>query len=112
MTSNQTRTVPVDIDGITVMIEATCPGSENTNDDSEIESNVSGEILSFEAVNKTISAISKELSRSLATAKPTKATVEFGIELQKQSGQLLAQIIQGSGKVNLKITLEWNTTGR
>lgn len=111
MTSNQTRTVPVDIDGITVLIEATCPILENTND-SEIESNVSGKILSFEEVNKTISAISKELSRSLAVAKPTKATVEFGIELQKQSGQLLAQIIQGSGKVNLKITLEWNTTGR
>ncbi|MEG4443005.1 CU044_2847 family protein [Microcoleus sp. AT9_B5] len=111
MTSNQTRTVPVDLDGITVMIEATCPISENTND-SEIESNVSGKILSFEEVNKTISAISKELSRSLAVAKPTKATVEFGIELQKQSGQLLAQIIQGSGKVNLKITLEWNTAGR
>jgi hypothetical protein len=111
MTSFQTRTVPVEIEGVTVMVEATCPSSATTND-SEIESDVSGEILSFKEVNKTISAISNELSKSLAASKPTKATVEFGIELQKQSGQLLAQIIQGSGKVNLKITLEWSNTPR
>jgi hypothetical protein len=111
MTSHQTYRVPVDIDGITVLIEATCPIVANIND-SEIESNVSGTILSFEEVNKTISAISKELSKSLAIAKPTKATVEFGIEFQQESGKLLAQIIQGSGKVNLKITLEWSNTER
>ncbi|MEG4224878.1 CU044_2847 family protein [Microcoleus sp. N9_B2] len=111
MTSNQTHTVPVNIDGITVRVEATCPSWTTTND-SEIESDVSGKILSFEEVNKTISAISKELSKSLAIAKPTKATVEFGIELQQESGKLLAQIIQGSGKVNLKITLEWSNTER
>jgi hypothetical protein len=111
MNSFPTRTVPVKIDGVIIMVEATCPSSETTNDsETEYESDISGEIFSFEEVNKTILAISKELSKTLAAAKPSKATVEFGIELQKESGQLLAQIIQGSSKVNLKITLEWSNT--
>ncbi|MBD2124568.1 CU044_2847 family protein [Trichocoleus sp. FACHB-262] len=104
--------VPLDIEGVTVLVEATCSTSEHQSTGDEIESKVSGKILSFEKVTQAISAISSAISRdlvkSLSEEKPTKSTVEFGVELQYQSGQILAVLGQGSGKVNFKITLEWD----
>jgi hypothetical protein len=38
---------------------------------------------------------------------PKKATVEFGVEVTVKSGKLTALIVEGEGKGNLKITLEW-----
>lgn len=110
MASSQTVSVPVEIEGVTVMVEATCLTAEieDINSTSEIESQVSGKILSFEEVSKTITAVSTEIAKSWAVVKPTKATLEFGVEVQYQPGQLLARIVQGSSKVNLKITLEWS----
>lgn len=110
MVSSQTISVPVEVEGVTVMVEATCLKAqiEDINSTNEIESEVSGKILSFEEVSETITAVSTGLAKSWAVVKPTKATVEFGVELQYQPGQLLAAIVQGSSKVNLKITLEWS----
>ena len=38
---------------------------------------------------------------------PTKASVEFGIEVAVEPGKVTALWVKGSGKANLKITLEW-----
>jgi hypothetical protein len=108
--STLTMPVPVEVDGATVLVEATCFRTENTSTftDGEMESEVSGKIPSFDDVTKTITVVSGELAKALSTVKPTKAVVEFGVEFQNKSGSLLAVIVQGSGKVNLKITLEWS----
>jgi hypothetical protein len=34
-------------------------------------------------------------------------TTEFGVEFGYESGQLTALIVKGTGKANLKITMEW-----
>ncbi len=36
-----------------------------------------------------------------------KTKVEFGLEMAIISGQLTAVIVEGSGKVNLNITIKW-----
>lgn len=110
MTSKITVPVPVEVDGVTILVEATYFKSEDEGEltDEEIESETSGKILSFEDIAKTIAAISGGLATTLSTVKPTKAAVEFGVEFQHESGKLLAVLVQGSSKINLKITLEWS----
>jgi len=102
--------VPVEVEGVTVLVEATYFKLENSSDldGEEIESEVSGKVLSFEEVSKTIVAISEGLVKTLSAVSPTKAIVEFGVEFQHEPGKLLAVIVQGSSKTNLKITLEWS----
>jgi hypothetical protein len=65
-------------------------------------------VFSFESVREAILGISSEVAKALEQAKPQKATVEFGIEVCLESGQLTAMLVKGSGKTNLKITLEWS----
>lgn len=103
-------TVPVEIDGVTILVEATCLDQNNQGSlsDDEITSKVSGRLFSFDDVTETITAISKSMAKTLSVVQPTKATVEFGVELQYESGKLLAVIGKGSSKVNLKISLEWS----
>jgi hypothetical protein len=110
MTSTTIVSVPVEVDGVTFLVEATSSNLEDEGilSDEEIESDVSGRILSFEEVTKTITAISEGLAKTISTVKPSKAVVEFGVEFKHEPGKLLAVIVQGSTKVNLKITLEWS----
>jgi len=42
--------------------------------------------------------------------KPQRASVEFGIEIAASEGKLLAVVVRGDAKANLKITLEWGET--
>jgi hypothetical protein len=110
MKSTDLISVPVEINGVIVLVEATCldPNFEYDSSDQEIEGKVSHRTFSFDEISETISAISGGLARTLSEVQPTKATVEFGVELQYQSGRLLTLIGQGSGKVNLKVSLEWS----
>ncbi len=45
---------------------------------------------------------------ALARVKPTKASVELGLEIGVEAGQLTALLVKGTGKANLKITLQWD----
>ena len=44
---------------------------------------------------------------ALVKVKPAKASVELGLEVGLEAGQLTALLVKGSGKANLKITLTW-----
>ena len=68
-------------------------------------------IFSFENIRDAILGIASEVASVLEEAKPQKASVEFGIEICLESGQLTAMLVKGSGKTNLKITLEWGSSG-
>ena len=63
--------------------------------------------LNFEGVANSLEGISDAIVLSLQKLKPHKATVEFGLQIGVESGQLTALIVKGSGTANLKITLEW-----
>lgn len=43
---------------------------------------------------------------------PQKASVEFGVEVGLESGQVTGLFVKGTGKANLKITLEWGAANR
>ena len=72
------------------------------------EEKVAAKDFDFTQVSKSITSIVNALKSSLESAKAKKATVEFGVEIGAESGELTALIVKGSGKANLKITLEWS----
>jgi hypothetical protein len=72
------------------------------------EEKVAAKDFDFQQVAQSIDAIVDSLKATLDKAKAKKATVEFGLEIGVESGQLTALIVKGSGKANLKITLEWS----
>jgi Trypsin-co-occurring domain 1 len=91
--------VPVDLgDGVTVYMEATPRGRQKVG---ALKPVPIGEVMG------SIEKIAKYLGDTLRRIRPRKASVEFGVEIGLQTGLLTALICQGSGKANLKITLEW-----
>ncbi len=97
MVEPRTRIIPVQVnDDITVMVEAKDLGGEQ---------DVSN--LSFQQVTDTIEAVTQAIATSIDKVKPDKATVEIGFDITVKSGKLTTLIVEGSGKANLKLTLEW-----
>jgi len=84
--------------GASAYIEATNLGGE--------EPVAFGE-LSLEEIAKAIEGISEALIGALEKAKPSKAVIEFGVEVALESGKLTALFVQGQSKANLKVSLEW-----
>jgi|SRR5580698_10002163 hypothetical protein len=72
------------------------------------EEKIAARPFDFSQVANSISSIVDSLRASIDNAKAKKATIEFGVEIGVESGQLTALIVKGSGKANLKITLEWS----
>jgi hypothetical protein len=64
----------------------------------------------FKELTDSIEAIAITFRDSLAKIKPRKASVEFGIEIGIESGQLTALICKGSGKANVTVSLEFSET--
>lgn len=97
-TRTEIQTVELE-DGTTFLVQARALGGE---EDVGI-----GDVLKFETVNKIVGGIATGLKKTFDTVKPKKATVEFGLELGLESGQLTALLVDDSAKASLKITLEW-----
>lgn len=98
----QTTAVPLDLgNGKIVRIEATqLGGPEKVG------------LLETQPVRDLVEAIEGLGTLVLDAVKklaPTKATVEFGVEVAVEAGKITALLCQGSGKANLKITVEWSS---
>ena len=87
-------------DGAIIRVEASVYGGDE--DVLDIE-----QILPFKVVTDTIENIADSIQTSLEKVKPDKASLEFGVEVGIESGALTALLVKGTGKGNLKITLEW-----
>ena len=61
---------------------------------------------SFKNLTGSIEAIAGTFRESLEKIRPRKATIEFGIQVAMESGQLTALICKGSGTANIKVSLE------
>ena len=64
--------------------------------------------LPFKDFTKALEKIAGSLVDSLRASSPDKASVELGIEIGLESGQLTALLVKGTGTANLKVTLEWS----
>src|ERR1700730_6363349 len=84
--------------GTIIHIQATTLGGEEE---------VAFTLPSFKEITHAIEGIAESVVTSLQKIKPKKATVEFGLEIALESGQLTALLVKGTGTSNLKITLEW-----
>jgi len=62
---------------------------------------------SFNNVTDAIEGIAYSMVSTFRKVKPSSASVEFGLEIGLESGQLTALLVKGTGTANLKITLEW-----
>jgi hypothetical protein len=65
------------------------------------------EVLSFEGVRNTITAIGSDLAKAWETVKPAEARVEFALKLAARSGKLTGLLVEGGGEASLKVTLTW-----
>ena len=98
-----TQTVPVELeDGSTLYVKVDAPMGRR-----DVSGGGLGEKRSFERVTSTIENIVKAIAKPVNAAKPTKASVTFGVELEMQEGFLVAALAKGTGKTSLEITLEW-----
>ncbi len=66
--------------------------------------------IPFDQVVETIGQIANSIGGAIDRAKPSKAAVEIGIEFGLEAGNLVALIARGTGKANLKVTLEWDNS--
>jgi hypothetical protein len=65
------------------------------------------EAIPFEHITELLAGIARGIGDTLEKAKPKKAAVELGVEFGLEGGKLVALIARGTGKANLKISLEW-----
>lgn len=64
--------------------------------------------IPFEQLTEILGQIAQRIGDSLERTSPSKACVEQGVEFGLENGQLVALIARGSGKANLKVSLEWD----
>ena len=67
--------------------------------------------IPFQQVTDLLGEIADHLGTTLRRARPSKASIELGVEFGIENGQLVALIARGSGKANLKIAMEWQQPG-
>ncbi|KAM3096966.1 CU044_2847 family protein [Phormidesmis sp. 146-35] len=107
---SQIENIPVQLEnGVQIRVEATVIGSslQIGVEGEEIESDVGARIQSLKEVTDAIEGIAGSVVESLKKFKPSKSSIEFGVEFGYESGQLTALIVKGTSKANLKITMEW-----
>ncbi len=101
MTSRRSEIVPVKLpSGLTVQVDATVIGSEE---------DVALKVPGIEGLCEAIEGLSASIIASLKKVQPRKATVEFGMEVALESGQLTALLVKGSGAASVRVTLEWES---
>lgn len=85
-------------DGTIVHAEVTALGGEEE---------VAFELLKFDGFINVLRGFTKVFVETLHDLEPTKASIEFGLEMALESGKLTALLTQGSAKANLTVKLEW-----
>ena len=63
--------------------------------------------IPFEQITDLLGEVALHLGNTLRQARPSKASIELGLEFGLENGQLVALIARGTGKANLKIAMVW-----
>lgn len=96
------QTVPVELDDGSLMYVKVKPTQVTRGNSDKL-----GPKSSFDKVTSSIEGIVKAIAKPINAAKPTKASVTFGVEVEVQEGHLIAALARGTGTTSLEITLEW-----
>lgn len=68
--------------------------------------------LRFDDVIATAREIAELMGNVVESASPHEATVEFGVDVTLESGQLTTLLVKGSGTATLKVSLKWTQDGQ
>jgi hypothetical protein len=66
-----------------------------------------GHPRSFDAVTETLQGVGTAIMGALDEMKPSRASVEFGLELAIKGGKLVSVFVDPGAKASLKVVLEW-----
>jgi hypothetical protein len=98
--------VPVSLpNGTLIHVEAT---ALRRHGDTDVAFQSVKEALKIESIQGAIEGIGQMVVEALHRLAPRKAIAEFAIEVGLESGKLTALWVKGTGKANLKVTLEWS----
>lgn len=101
-------TVPLTLPNNThIRVEAT---PVKRSGDSDVSFEAVKEALAIDNIQGAIEGIAQTVLGGLRAVAPDKAVVEFGLEIGLESGKLTALWVKGTGKANLKVTMEWSHT--
>jgi hypothetical protein len=94
------------------LIETTLPSGQSmlvwaTIAPSTEEQDIAALDYDFQPVLDTMGHLAGALRQSLSTLLPSKATVEFGVDIAAESGKLTALLVGGSAAAHVTVTLEW-----
>lgn len=64
-------------------------------------------VFNFSQVTDQLKEISQQLSKSFTNLGNSKTILEFGVQVDVESGNLTSMIVRGSANANIKIILEW-----
>lgn len=98
------KAVPLRLpNGVEIQVEATAWDAV----DSDVAFENITEALHLDKLQGAIEGIAELVTEAMKKVAPTKASVEFSLEVGLESGQLTALWVKGTGKANLTITMEW-----
>jgi len=108
--TTERKLIPVKLDGGgTIYVEATVHSDDpEAHRTGPVEEDISILIPSFDEINFVLEAVSRNIMGTLEKVKPTKASVEFGVDMGVEAGKLTTLLVKGAGSANLKIKLEWD----
>lgn len=75
------------------------------------EEDVAFRPVSLQGLADTMGGIATEIFAGLKRVHPDKITVEFGVEVALEAGQLTALVLKGTGAANFTISMEWSANG-
>ena len=67
------------------------------------------DVMSFDGVTETVTAVARSLSSAWEAVKPDEASVEFGLKVIGKTGKLTGLRVEGGGEASLKVTLSWKS---
>lgn len=63
--------------------------------------------LAFSNIMKSVPDIAGALYKAVDAISPQKVSIEFGLSMGIESGQLTTILVQGTGSANVVIKMEW-----
>ena len=100
VTKNKTQPVKVTLaNGTTVIVQAQSVAGEAP---------VGIKSVPFDKIASAVEGVTQSLTEVWKKAKPSRASVEFGVDFAWDTGELLAMFVDGSASASMKITLEWD----
>lgn len=103
--ADETKIIRVKLpNGAIAHMEATVVGGGGA---AEEERRIAFDVHSFDGVLDVVEGMASAVWNTLEKIAPDHASIEFGVEVGLENGQITGLFVKGSGKANLKITLEW-----